>query len=445
MGIVGHEYTHAITNRMVGGPDEGLTSEQGGAMGESWGDLVAAEYHVQPRLRQRRQPLGRRRLRHRQRRDRASATTRSTRTRSTTPTTASTPPAPRCTPTARSGTAPSGRSARRWSTSTTPRFPYADAGAAAASARRRTRHATARCRPRHCPGNRRWVQLMFDSFLLQQGATSMLDARDAMLAADRMRFDGANQDVLWRAFARRGMGVDASARPATTPSRRRASPRRPPQRHGDLRGHRRRQGLRRRLRGPRHPGRRHRSGHARSAPPPRSRPATYEMLASPPTTASRGSRSPSPRRRRHARPCRWPTSANLAAAAAGATVIGATAGSLNAESLIDGTEATNWGGVTDGQRRRTQPVRRGRPRRRRADGPPGPGQRAADPGPGRRRRGPARPDGPRLGLAVHRAAPVRARGVHRGCDSADATWTRFYTSPDRRLPGRRGRDRSRRT
>ena len=29
---------------MVGGPDDGLTSEQGGAMGESWGDLVAVEY-----------------------------------------------------------------------------------------------------------------------------------------------------------------------------------------------------------------------------------------------------------------------------------------------------------------------------------------------------------------------------------------------------------------
>ena len=39
MSIVGHEYTHAISNRMVGGPDEGLTSEQGGAMGESWSDL----------------------------------------------------------------------------------------------------------------------------------------------------------------------------------------------------------------------------------------------------------------------------------------------------------------------------------------------------------------------------------------------------------------------
>ena len=38
-----------------------------------------------------------------------------------------------------------------------------------------------------CPGNRRWIQPIFDSFLLQQGATSMLDARDAMLAADLMR------------------------------------------------------------------------------------------------------------------------------------------------------------------------------------------------------------------------------------------------------------------
>ena len=66
MGIVGHEYTHAISNRMVAGPDEGLTSEQGGAMGESWGDLVAGGVHVQPRLRERRQPLGRRGLRHRQ-------------------------------------------------------------------------------------------------------------------------------------------------------------------------------------------------------------------------------------------------------------------------------------------------------------------------------------------------------------------------------------------
>src|SRR4029078_9900987 len=61
-----------------------------------------------------------------------------------------------------------------------------------------------------CPGNRRWIQIMFDAFLLQQGDTSMLTARDAYLAADRMRFAGANQTELWAAFAKRGMGESAS-------------------------------------------------------------------------------------------------------------------------------------------------------------------------------------------------------------------------------------------
>ena len=61
-----------------------------------------------------------------------------------------------------------------------------------------------------CPGNRRWIQLMFDSFLLQPIAPTMLDARDAILAADVMRFGGANQDLLWLAFARRGFGSAAS-------------------------------------------------------------------------------------------------------------------------------------------------------------------------------------------------------------------------------------------
>jgi len=30
--------------------------------------------------------------------------------------------------------------------------------------------------PDRCPGNRRFIQIQFDAFLLQQGATSMLDA-----------------------------------------------------------------------------------------------------------------------------------------------------------------------------------------------------------------------------------------------------------------------------
>ncbi len=44
-----------------------------------------------------------------------------------------------------------------------------------------------------CPGNRRWMQLMFDSYLLMPTNPTMVDARNAQLAADTMRFGGANQ------------------------------------------------------------------------------------------------------------------------------------------------------------------------------------------------------------------------------------------------------------
>jgi len=57
-----------------------------------------------------------------------------------------------------------------------------------------------------CPGNRRWMQLLFDAYLLQPPDTGMLTARDAMLAADRMRFGGANQAIMYNAFAKRGYG-----------------------------------------------------------------------------------------------------------------------------------------------------------------------------------------------------------------------------------------------
>jgi hypothetical protein len=62
-----------------------------------------------------------------------------------------------------------------------------------------------------CPGNRRWMQIVFDAYVLMPVGPSMLDARDAYLAADVMRFGGANQDELWLAFARRGFGEQASS------------------------------------------------------------------------------------------------------------------------------------------------------------------------------------------------------------------------------------------
>lgn len=62
-----------------------------------------------------------------------------------------------------------------------------------------------------CPGNRRWIQLIHDGFLLQPSATSMLDSRDAIIAADKLRYGQANARELWAGFARRGMGADAES------------------------------------------------------------------------------------------------------------------------------------------------------------------------------------------------------------------------------------------
>ncbi len=65
--------------------------------------------------------------------------------------------------------------------------------------------------PQSCPGNRRWMQLVFDSFLLMPTNPSMLQARDAQLAADLMRFGGANQKEIWLEFARHGFGRNAAS------------------------------------------------------------------------------------------------------------------------------------------------------------------------------------------------------------------------------------------
>jgi hypothetical protein len=63
----------------------------------------------------------------------------------------------------------------------------------------------------NCPGNRRWIQLYYDAMLLMPVAPSMLDARNAVLAADLMRFGGANQKELWLGFARSGYGSNATS------------------------------------------------------------------------------------------------------------------------------------------------------------------------------------------------------------------------------------------
>ena len=203
MTVIGHEYTHAITNRMIAGPDSGISSFQGGAMGESWSDLMAMEYLFESGY----PPRGR---------------------------------TPYVTGAYVTGDLETG--IRNHDMSNSP-LNYSnigyDRGPAVhpdgeiwsatnfdirraliarygAGTRAQQESCAAGLTPvEQCPGNRRWVQLAFDSFLLQAtGQVSMLDMRDNLITADALRFDGANADLLWNAFAARGFGAGAVGGPS---------------------------------------------------------------------------------------------------------------------------------------------------------------------------------------------------------------------------------------
>jgi hypothetical protein len=65
--------------------------------------------------------------------------------------------------------------------------------------------------PASCPGDRRWIQDYYDAMVMMPRAPTMIDARNAMLAADALRFAanpawGDNSDLLWQGFATRGFG-----------------------------------------------------------------------------------------------------------------------------------------------------------------------------------------------------------------------------------------------
>jgi extracellular elastinolytic metalloproteinase len=201
--IFAHEYTHAISNRMVAGPDSGLTGQQAGSMGESWSDLDAMEYQFEYGYR----------------------------------------PDPGVSQYVIGPYATGNRTLgiRDYSIDNNP-LNFSDvgfdtpgpevhadgeiwngtqfevrqqlinkynAGFPASDQALQIRCADGILPPDFCPGNRRWIQLVYDAWLLLGPSPSMLDARDAMLAADVTRFNGANQTELWRAFARRAMGQNA--------------------------------------------------------------------------------------------------------------------------------------------------------------------------------------------------------------------------------------------
>jgi extracellular elastinolytic metalloproteinase len=59
-------------------------------------------------------------------------------------------------------------------------------------------------------GNNKALQLIVDGLKLQPCNPGFVNARDAILLADRNDFAGANQCLLWTAFAKRGLGASAN-------------------------------------------------------------------------------------------------------------------------------------------------------------------------------------------------------------------------------------------
>ncbi|MEV6635689.1 M36 family metallopeptidase [Actinoplanes sp. NPDC051470] len=202
MTFIAHEYAHTISNRMIAGPDTRLNSSQGNAMGESWSDLIAMEFLYEHGL---------------------------------------TPPGN--SPFVIGGylsdepvsgvrnydmsDSPLNFSQIGYDPSTNP-HPVGEIWSATNAAIRQAmidrygagdRASQESCAAgttpvEECPGNRRWIQLVLDSFLLQaNGDPSMVDMRDNLIAADRLRFGGADEDLLWTVFASRGLGADAVSGP----------------------------------------------------------------------------------------------------------------------------------------------------------------------------------------------------------------------------------------
>lgn len=58
-------------------------------------------------------------------------------------------------------------------------------------------------------GNNRCIRLVVDGMKLQRCNPGFVDARDAILKADSLRYGGANSKLIWETFARRGLGVNA--------------------------------------------------------------------------------------------------------------------------------------------------------------------------------------------------------------------------------------------
>jgi hypothetical protein len=65
-------------------------------------------------------------------------------------------------------------------------------------------------------GNNMAMQLVIDGLKLQACRPGFVDGRDAILLADRINYGGANQELIWKAFAKRGLGFNAKQGSSTS-------------------------------------------------------------------------------------------------------------------------------------------------------------------------------------------------------------------------------------
>jgi extracellular elastinolytic metalloproteinase len=213
MSVIGHEYTHAISNRMVAGPDAGLTGSISRAMGESWSDLDAMEilnaYGFVPVNGENRYAVGPYVTGDHQAGIRNYGMNVSPLNFSDVgyDFVCNNALCPLLTQVHADGeiwSAVNFAIRRAMNARYDGQFPSSDKSLQLSCAEGKTP-------VNQCPGNRRWIQLMFDAWLLIGTSTpTMLDARDAMIASDMTRFGGTNQDLLWNTFASRGFGSGAS-------------------------------------------------------------------------------------------------------------------------------------------------------------------------------------------------------------------------------------------
>jgi extracellular elastinolytic metalloproteinase len=62
----------------------------------------------------------------------------------------------------------------------------------------------------HTAGNTLFLRLLLDGMKLQPCSPTLIQARDAILLADTQLTGGANKCEIWKGFAKRGLGVNAS-------------------------------------------------------------------------------------------------------------------------------------------------------------------------------------------------------------------------------------------